>query len=195
MAGPKRARARPAANQRHRPQRDASTTAPRAVPNRAAMARRPMASSTARGLWSDASACARPAGRAGGTERNPAARGRANRGSACAPVPVPLSCRAATEVVRALLGMEANKETGRAEAVESGAAASATHGDGALPLELDVRAWGGAGAASTEDTSVHDCNHARVWWTSQKGSRRIISRQRNGDIVGNQDRLSWHGED
>lgn len=139
MAGPKRARARPAANQRHRPQRDASTTAPRAVPNRAAMARRPMASSTARGLWSDASACARPAGRAGGTERNPAARGRANRGSACAPVPVPLSCRAATEVVRALLGMEANKETGRAEAVESGAAASATHGDGALPLELDVR--------------------------------------------------------
>lgn len=54
-------------------------------------------------------------------------------------MPVPLSCRAATEVVRALLGMEANKETGRAEAVESGAAASATHGDGALPLELDVR--------------------------------------------------------
>jgi hypothetical protein len=35
--------------------------------------------------------------------------------------------------------MEANKEIGRAEAVESGAAASATHGDGALPLELDVR--------------------------------------------------------
>lgn len=133
MAGPKRARARPAANQHHRPQRDATPTRGTQSGCHGSQTNRVEYSA-----WSDASsACAQPAGRAGGRNGTPRRGGGRTEGvRAC---PCPLSCRAATEVVRALLGMEANKETGRAEAVESGAAASATHGDGALPLELDVR--------------------------------------------------------